>query len=385
MISSNSSKVQERIGRITIERFRDTLRLRWTLHHKTYCLTIGKDSKNAQIAARGKAQIIDGDIIFDKFDPTLQKYGKILLPTYNDEISQAQISLRELWDRFLEDKLPSIKIKTQDEYAKFTHLLDKLENNLVFDGLVVKKALLAITTIDQCKRVLQYLSACCTWGVQHKLITFNPFQGMAAQLPQRKSLGNPTPNAFTQEERDTIIQAFKQDERPGINYRIYAPIVEFWFLTGCRPSEAIGLTWNKVSPDCTSVIFDGSIQTLANGSQVWSDGSKNNRSRKISASTRVQKLLLSIKPLEAHPNTLVFPSPKGRPINYNNFRRAWNKIVAPIKPNTTPYNCRDTFITLQLLKGVPSAVIGKWCDTSIQMIDRNYADKLQLSKLVPID
>lgn len=386
MPSSNSSSVQERIGRITIERFRDSLRLRWTLHNKTYCLTIGKDSKNAQLAARGKAQIIDSDITFDRFDPTLQRYGKstmsaIDLPT----TESAQISLPQLWDKFLDDKLPCLKIKTQDEYDKFTHLLAKLDEDLVFDGLRVKKALLAITTTDQCKRTLQYLSACCTWGIQHKFITDNPFQGMAAQLPRRRSLSDPIPNAFTQEERDAIIEAFKQDQRSGINYRQYAPIVEFWFLTGCRPSEAIGLTWDKVNSDCTMVIFDGSIQTLANGSQVWSPGSKNNKSRKISVSTRVQRLLLSIQSLETPPNTLVFPSPKGNPINYNNFRKPWKTIVNPIKRNTTPYNCRDTFITLQLLKGVPSAVIAKWCDTSIQMIDKNYADKLQLSKITPID
>jgi integrase len=85
------------------------------------------------------------------------------------------------------------------------------------------------------------------------------------------------------------------------------------------------------------------------------------------------------------PKYLVFPSPKdGKPINYNNFcKRIWNKVVAPIKPNTTPYNCRDTFITYQLMKGVPSAVIAKWCDTSIAMIDKNYADKLKLSQIRP--
>lgn len=103
----------------------------------------------------------------------------------------------------------------------------------------------------------------------------------------------------------------------------------------------------------------------------------------------MQDLLLSIKPESIEPDSLVFHSPESKlmPINYRNFsRRAWHAVVDPIKPDTTPYNCRDTFlITLQLLKGVPSAVIAKWCDTSTQMIDHSYADKLKLSQLKPMD
>ncbi|MUL39330.1 hypothetical protein [Gloeocapsopsis dulcis] len=111
-----------------------------------------------------------------------------------------------------------------------------------------------------------------------------------------------------------------------------------------------------------------------------------NLKQAIAVSKKVQSLLLSIKPENAKPTTLVFSSPTGKPINYNNFtKRAWHTIVDLIKPNTTPYNCRDTFITLQLLNGVPSAVIAKWCDTSTQMIYKSYADKLNLSQLRPID
>ena len=103
--------------------------------------------------------------------------------------------------------------------------------------------------------------------------------------------------------------------------------------------------------------------------------------RSFAVSLRVQELLKSRRPLDVDPLSLVFPSPKRKAINYPNFlTKVWGKIVEPIKPNTTPYNCRDTFITHQLIKGVPSTVIAKWCDTSTGMIDKNYADKLKLSQ-----
>jgi integrase len=83
---------------------------------------------------------------------------------------------------------------------------------------------------------------------------------------------------------------------------------------------------------------------------------------------------------------IVFPSPQGKFINYNNFcNNAWNRVVDPIKPDTTPYSCRDTFITLQILKRVPETAIAQWCDTSVEMIQKHYADHLKLMSLRPVD
>lgn len=378
---------KERVGRVTVERFKDYIRLRWTLKGKTYCLNVGKDSRATITAARAKAGRINEDITEDRFDVTLERYGKqsatvleVVRPTQPKE----EISLRQLWDKFLADKIPTLKAKTQDEYRNFTKLLDKIDG-LSYDALKTKQALLTVTTIDQTRRMLQYLSACCQWGIRHREIYDNPYDGLASELPKRKSVTHPMPDSFTEQQRDAVVEAFKNDIRPGMNYRHYAPVVEFWFLTGCRPSEAIGLTWGKVSDDCSIVSFEGSIQTVR-GVQIWSEKSKNNKSRTLAVSSRVQELLRSLRPETFNPNDWVFPSPKGKAINYPNFlSKIWHQIVDPIKPDTTPYNCRDTFITLQLLKGVPSAVIAKWCDTSTEMIDRNYADQLKISQLRPLD
>lgn len=379
---------RERIGRITIERFRDSLRLRWTLNGKTYSFTVGKDSRDTLKAARAKAQAIDADITFERFDSPLAKYGK-QHPTVLEVVSPIQqITLHELWERYVEDKLPNFKPITVEKYKQLTKLFNKLGSRLTFDGLAVKQALLDTTTTPRTRDCLMYLSGCCEWGIKRKLINSNPFNGMASEMPKPRYLVNPNPDSFTEEERERVIEAFKQDTRPGMNYRHYASLVEFWFFTGCRPSEAIGLTWDKINEDCKQVTFDGSIQTTSSGAKIRSQGSKNNKSRTIAVSSRVQKLLESIKPTSIEIGQLVFHSPdsKNMPINYRNFaRRAWTVVVDPIKPNTTPYNCRDTFITLQLLKGVPSAVIAKWCDTSTGMIDKSYADKLKLSQLRPVD
>lgn len=379
---------KERVGRVTVERFRDSIRLRWTLQGKTYSLTVGLDSKDTIKAARAKAQTIDSDITFERFDASLVKYGKAK-PTVMELVSPIQdISLMELWNLYLEDKLPSLKAKTVEKHENFTKLFKKLGHRLSYDALEAKQALLEVTTTDRTRDALMYLSACCSWGMKHSRVRNNPFEGMANDMPKPRYQTDPTPESFTREERDHIIKAFKTDTRPGMNYRHYASFVEFLFLTGCRPSEAIGLTWEKIADDCSSILFDCSIQTLANGSRVHSQGSKNNKSRKIAVSPRLQELLKKIKPEDVEPTQLVFYSPESssQPINYRGFaRRAWPSIVDPIKPDTTPYNCRDTFITMQLLQGTPTTVVAKWCDTSTSMIDKNYADKLKLSQLRPTD
>ena len=379
---------KERVGKVTIERFRDSIRLRWTLNGKTYSLTAGKDSRDTLKAARAKAQLIDADITFERFDSSLTKYGK-QQSMVSEVVSPIQeTTLSELWEQYVENKLPSLKPLTIEKYKQLTKLFNKLGNKLSFDSLATKKAFLEVTTVDRTRDCLMYLSACCEWAIKRKLTNYNPFNGMSAEMPKPKYLLNPNPNSFTESEREKIIEAFKTDIRSGMNYSYYASLVEFWFLTGCRPSEAIGLTWDKITDDCSGVTFDGSIQTLSSGVKIRSKGSKNNNSRTLAVSSRVQKLLQSIKPISVGIEQLVFHSPESinMPINYRNFaRRGWTAIVDPIKPGTTPYNCRDTFITLQLLKGTPSAIIAKWCDTSTSQIDISYADKLKLNQLRPID
>jgi hypothetical protein len=59
--------------------------------------------------------------------------------------------------------------------------------------------------------------------------------------------------------------------------------------------------------------------------------------------------------------------------------------VEPIKPGSTPYSCRDTLITTQILKRIPESLIAQWCDTSVEMIQRHYADFLKMMSLRPED
>jgi integrase len=378
-------------GSVGIESFRGRLRIRLPRHlydgKQKYLSTDLADAGINRKVVEAKAKLIESDIALERFDYTLVKYGK---PephglTMLEPLSLQSMKVIDLWERYAAGRRSGLKPKTQEKYDNLTRLYQKLGEVTVDEPLIVKYKLEQVTTLYRTKDGLMYLAAACRWGEKHNLVLSNPFEGMAQELPKYRYQVDPKPNAFTEEERDQVIEAFRGDQRKGMNYSHYASFVEFLFCVGCRPSEAIGLQWQHISENFDTIIFESSLVQIGNR-RVRSEGSKNNKTRQIAVSRRVQSLLASIIPEAPQPTQLIFSSRDGDSISYRNFsRRAWAKIVHPIKPDTTPYCCRDTFITTQLIKGVPSTVIAKWCDTSTQMIDKNYADKLKLSQIRPED
>ncbi|HEY9700091.1 MAG TPA: site-specific integrase [Trichocoleus sp.] len=251
----------------------------------------------------------------------------------------------------------------------------------------MKKKVLQVTTVGQAREVITKLSAACDWARRKRLLQANPYEGLAREMPRPRYAVESKPNAFTPQEKEAVLTAFATDTRPGLNFRRYRPLVEFWFLTGCRPSEGIGLQWKHVAPDYSHVKFEGSL-TTAGGSPVPIRvmGSKTNKMRQFPCSPKLKELLQSIKPESANPEDLVFPSPRGGGINYTNFAtKIWGKVVDPIKPDTTPYCCRDTFITTQIINGVQESIIAYWCDNSVEVIQKHYADFIKMSQITPTD
>ncbi len=309
-----------------------------------------------------------------------------------------QATVLEIWNKYVESAHTASKAKTLQSLAEFTKRFEKIGDVSILDALLVKGELAKGTvgqgtTPGMIKRCLMQLNSACKFAVKHGLIDGNPYEGMAKEMGQFNYQLNPKPNAFTEAERDDVIEAFKNHSgnwngrgKCGFSYSHYASFVEFMFLTGCRPSEAIGLTWRQVSPDFSSVLFDGSTVTTSDGKQHRNKGSKNNKTRTFFCSASLRALLEAIKPTNAAPDDLVFPSPTGKAINYGNFsNKAWNVIVNPIKPDTTPYCCRDTFITTQIIKGSRVMAIAKWCDTSVEMIEKHYADSQKIASIRPLD
>lgn len=71
------------------------------------------------------------------------------------------------------------------------------------------------------------------------LIEFNPFDriALAKLIRQTSKASDYVIQPFTQAERDQILQACREDERP---------MIQFWFNTGLRPGELQALRWEHI-------------------------------------------------------------------------------------------------------------------------------------------
>jgi integrase len=315
------------------------------------------------VAARILAEI-QLDIYNGELDFTLAKYKR------NSQIKNRTI--HGLWCQYVEYKKPNLKVSTLDYYQRIVGR--KLEGCPygISQSLEVRRWLLDRTTARFTGRILNHFCTAVDWAIRHGVIDLvkNPYLGMGKDFkPNAKP---PGANAFSADERDKILDAFLRSD----HYEHYYPFVYFLFLTGCRPSEAIGLRWRDISDDFSLINFSGSI-ALVNSKHVRMEGSKTNRVRSFPINTELRDLLEAIAK-DAKPDRLIFPSRTDptKPIDYINFsHRAWAKVVpAIVNRKTTPYSCRDTFITLQVAEGIPLSVVAKWVDNSPRMIGERYFD-----------
>jgi integrase len=390
--SSRREKQRKSKGTVQTKVSNGRLQLVFSWQGQRYYLSVGlPDTPLNRKGADRIARQIELDFVSGNFDPSLDKYRpqSVLRVQEPDITPKATPKLKTVFEQYMEYRSPHVSPKTiNGTYEPVLAHMARCKTDGLQDPLKFRMELLQATTESQARRTLMQLSAACKWALKHSIVDTNPFEGMYKDLAPSKP---PPPVAFTVEERDLIIEAFETDTRPGMNYRYYTPFIKFLFWTGCRPCEAIGLRWGRVSPDCSHVHFCESIVEVS-GRLERRFEDKTAVKRWFSCPVRLQKLLQSIKPEQVEPDDLVFPSPKGKAMVESNFSdRAWAKILTKLGLATkdgikmTPYNCRDTFITLQAMQGNSSTTIVRWVGNSSKVIEERYLDRMKLDHLRPTD
>lgn len=265
-------------GGISVEVFRDRLRLRWRFKGERYTIGLGYPNEpHYRKVAELKAKVIEADILYDRFDPTLAKYKQSQAP----ELPQPpQLSLRKLWSEYVEYKRPQCKPSTmRSQYKNWTRYIQKFPIDNPYEAVTIRDWILQTIPIDSAKRLLVALNACCNWAVESKTLDRNPFLNMANQIklpkPQRNHEDSDI-NPFTTQERDQIIANFKASRY----YSFYAPFVEFLFKTGCRPGEALGLQWKHIGRSYKSITFEQVLSHTENGLRL-EDGLKTQEKRRF--------------------------------------------------------------------------------------------------------
>lgn len=349
-------------GTVGVENDKGRLRLRLPRHlfggKQVYLALLLADTKTNRKIAGAKAGAIEADIVFERFDFTLEKYKAPAMRRSTLTLT----TLLELWDKYTEIKVPYLSPTSERDFRKVrNHILD-----LPFESPAQAKSIVKYCrdnlTADTTRRLLTQFSACCDWAVTEELLPNNPFLGL------KKYIRSPIAHSikpFSKEEMDLIIESFESAEE----HRHYSPLVKFFFLTGCRTSEAVGLKWSHISPDFTFIDFS---EAVVEGHRK---PTKTRKSRRFPVNESLRSVLVNKIRTDRKMDAPVFTDSQGGLVRPNNFlRRHWQPIVKSLDIAYKPqYNTRHTFITLCLESGIPVTQVAAWVGNSPRVIWEHYA------------
>jgi integrase len=341
---------------------------------------------------------IQTDINLGRFDPTLKEYQ--FNPTRNSktqnlktqelptEEKKYQWDLLQLWDKYTNFKITQLEETTiKTTYISIGRYIKKLPTQSLDDAVKIRDWLLKNTTRLMAHLILRQYSSCCDWAMDSRLIPDNPFTQLKIKKPRKRSTDNDSYRAFTQEQRDIIIQAFENHPR----WAYYAPLIKFLFFTGCRHGETFSLTWGDVNQDCTRI----SITKSRNIHRVLK-GTKNGKKRVFpcGSGSKLQNLLLSIRPPSPKPTDLIFTTKHGKPLCSQYLAKVWKgkgDLLGVVKqlaiagqiPYLKPYSTRHTFATLALAKGVKAIELSKFMGDEVDTVHKYYSHPSIIDTVCP--
>ncbi|NEQ47738.1 MAG: tyrosine-type recombinase/integrase [Leptolyngbya sp. SIOISBB] len=355
---------------IFIEEKGKYLRLRWKYQGTRFSLSDGfTNNSRGRKRAEATATQIENDILAKNFDKSLERY-RIKKPKANASLDHKLTTIYTLWTAYLREHKKTIKASTyHKQFKPIDNYLTTFKSLKIEDSDRLTRAINRDKSPDMSRRILTRLSAAFKWGVSMGLCDENPFDGVATAIKvNRKRRGKKGVDPFTVDERNRITRYFYA-EKPD-----YAPFVEFLFLTGCRPSEAIALEWDNVFAHC--IVFDQVAVQGVPGESIQ-EGTKTEPMRRFPVNEQLKELLLWVESKDLDPTGLVFKSPEGKLLSLSNFtRRHWKKALEDLGiKHRKLYQTRHSFITLCLDKGIDAKDVAKWVGNSPEMIYRHYAGR----------
>lgn len=310
---------------------------------------------------RQLAQTIADRIVADIATGTLDISFKTYLLEYLPHKSQPRHVLVQIFDSYTAHRTDLSSTTHSLDFAKVRAKLKRSPYKFLDQAPEIIHWAKAQFTPGSAKRFLIQLRAACNWAKAHGLIDANPF----SDLPKFKTTTSAAPDPFTPSEQHLIIGAFEL----STDYAYYTDFVKFLFFTGARPSEAVALLWEHISPDLKVITF---CEAVVEGKRK---DTKTHQSRRFPTNSQLQTLLEHRRPRTHQPKAAVFPGPLGSLIQQHNFTtRAWRTTLEPLPIRyRPPYSIRHTFITSCLEKGIGVPQVASWVGNSPKTIWQHYA------------
>ena len=378
--------MKKRLPKIKPENRNGYIRLRWCYLGKRYTLSgLGRydDPLDMSITQSVIGQI-KRDIQLGTFDPSLRRYTQN--HRQNEEAIDAFIEesnrwgLDDVWGFYKEVNQVYTPLTTQkNHWVAVDNAIKKLSPEQLDpkQSDTVVGVLMGHYSVGTLHRVLPTISAASTLAFRNGKISKNYWRRLKAQLPKGKKESKRTQKAYSVDEVTAILEAFKRDRycpnKNAYSHSYYYRFVEFLVLTGCRPGEAIALTWGDIEGEKIRFNKSYSLGVLKS--------TKNGKTRYFPINEQLKECLAMQhrNPRSYNSLNLVFPSFKSGYINLYNFTtKVFNRIVnglfndGIIRQKLPTYNLRNTSASLYLRKGIDRATIAKLFETSGEMLDKHY-------------
>lgn len=338
--------------KVNINENHNTYRLRWSYKGIRYSLNIGLINKASLKAAKAKAKLIESDILFDRFDTSLTKYGKSELVTHN---------IFSAWEEYKLTNAKRIALTSQQNgWKNVDKCLSKVSRSLL--------------EIDKSDELVNELLKHYSPGTLKRVLTdLNAASKNYYDLKKLPKIAKQPIKCFSNEEIKVIIKSFQDDTFKAASslysHSYYTNYVSFLAYTGCRPEEAISLTWDDIDLRSSLIRFD-----KAYSKGVLKD-TKNHKVRNFPINSQLKALLTPID----KDNVLVFPSVNGGYINQRMWhRRYWNQVLnclvekKLVKERLRSYCLRHSFITRCIRSGLDISTIASISGNSTETIMRYY-------------
>ena len=351
-----------RKGEVKIESIRGMLRLRWRVEGERFCLNLGlSDSKINRLKANQLSSTIAIDVLSGHLDRTLVKYGK----------------KRNLVEN--PTKTTSKKLLLIEAYGEWFSVLDsKTQHHIAVRSWLLREA---VTWSNLCDRLLVSDVGLDAWNKRFR-ISLKFLESVPEQngLMKRVTLIK-YPCGRVGKNHDLTRQPFTLQEIKSIllfvesNYNHYFLFTKMLFLTGCRPSEIIGLRKKDFSEDFYTVIISESLPRTAYGKgDRIRKGTKTNTIRTLKIESELADRLCQISH-GLEPDDLLFKSVYGKPIDDRNYlKRIWKPTLLALElPYRVPYACRHTMASRALESGLsPIAVAHMMGHSSPTLVLERY-------------
>lgn len=224
---------------------------------------------------------------------------------------------------------------------------------------------------------LSVLREACALAVRDGLVPSSPADGIEGPSWQKEP-----PDPFDAQEREAIL-AYTQEKHPGHVHNM----LEFWFWTGLRTGELLGLRWDSVDIASKTVLIR---EALVRGERKAS--TKTSTARTVILNSRAMAALQRQRALTQMQGGAVFchPATGQQWVREQQFRQTyWVRILKALSMrHRRAYCCRHTYSTAMLMSGMTPAFCARQLGHSVEVFLRTYSrwidgqrDDLEMQRL----